>query len=239
VKNSHETQWWLERFGALGRFTQEAMLEALNTAHDEHMNAQAQISAGHRRVYGPVNFSAQDLFYKALGKRPEVSFIQPKRGVRKLPVINGRAVVFWRYANKDGVDILLKKFATSDARIAAFNMAVAAQQEVMALDIDEQLQLTGADRAFLEQVEDAASAGDSEVYPVTVVAYSSNVAGLYEILCADAQLNADGTLKLTDIHTLSTARREPASVAPHTEVKRFDKAPRKQFDLKPKTGNEG
>lgn len=239
MNNTQDVRWWLERFGALGRFTQEAMLEALNTAHDEHMNAQAQISAGHRRVYGPVNFSAQDLFYKALGKRPEVSFVQPKRGVRKLPVINGRAVVFWRYANKDGVDILLKKFATSDARVAVFSMAVTAQQQVMALAIDEELRLTRADRAFLEQVEDAASVGDSGVYPVTVVAYSSNVAGLYEILCADAELNADGTLRLMDIHTLSTGRLEPARVGPNAEVKRFDKAPRKQFDLKPKTGNEG
>lgn len=235
LQNMH---WWLERFGRLGHFMHKLTIESLGNAHEEHANAQAQITAEHSRVYGPVNFTAQDFFHKALKRRHDVFFVPPRRGVPKIPVVNGRAVVFWRYANRDGIDVLMKKFGTSSSRVAAFNMAITARQEALELDDDEDLQLTAADRAFLEKVEAAASVAEKSVYPVTVVAYSSNVAGLYHVLCADAQLNGDGTLELTDTHVLSMDLREPAQGAT-SDVKRFDQAPKKQFDLKSKTGNEG
>ncbi|MBT2520915.1 hypothetical protein [Arthrobacter sp. ISL-28] len=238
MDESQDMQWWLGRYGRLGRFMREVTTKSLAGAHEEHMNAQAQITANHSRVYGPVNFSTQDFFHAALRKRPEVTFEQPRPGASKLPIVNGRAVVFWRYANRDGVDVLTKKFGTSGSRVAAFNMAKTARQEILDLDVDEELQLTAADLAFLEKVEDAAAIEEGRFYPVTVVAYSSNVSGLYQILCADAELNDDGTLSLNDVQTLSTDLREQAQ-AERAVAKRFDNGPKKQFNLKSKTGNEG
>ncbi|MCQ6271007.1 hypothetical protein M8J71_10980 [Pseudarthrobacter sp. R1] len=239
MENSTDTQWWLERYGRLGHFMRKVTIESLRNAHEEHANAQAQITANHSRVYGPVNFSAQDFFHAALKSRAEVSFERPRPGASRLPVVNGRAVVFWRYANKEGVDVLTKTFGTSGHRIAAFNMERTARQEVLDLDIDEDLQLTAADVAFLEKMEEVIATEEEEaVYPVTVVAYSSNVSGLYNILCADAKLNNDGTLGLSDINSLVTDLREQP-LARSSESKRFDQAPKKQFNLKSKTGNEG
>lgn len=234
---SQDMQWWLGRYGRLGRFMHDLTIDSLHHAHDEHMNAQAQITADHRRVYGPINFTAQDFFHKGLKERPEVIFKQPRPGVPKLPIVNGRVVIFWRYANKDGVDVLAKKFGTSDARIAAFSMEVAARQEVLDFEVNESLPLTTDDRAFLEKLKAASSLEESACHPVTVMAYASNAAGLYQVLCADAQLNGDGTLKLTDVHLLSADRRQ-ASQGRSVEFKRFDQAPRKSLPLKPKTGNE-
>jgi len=239
VDSSQDMQWWLGRFGRLGRFMHATAVDSLSNAHEEHMNAQAQITADHSRVYGPVNFSAQHFFHAALRNRPEVTFERPRWGASKLPVVNGRAVVFWRYANKDGVDVLTKKFGTSGSRVAAFKMTKTAYQETLDLDVDEELQLSAADLAFLEKVQDAASIEEGTVYPVTVVAYSSNVTGLYQVLCADAELNEDGTLKLSDMQTLSTDLREQAHEGLGAAIKRFDHGSKKHFDLKPKTGNEG
>lgn len=239
MDSSQDMQWWLERFGRLGRFMHTTVVDSLNNAHEEHMDAQAKITADHRRVYGPVNSSAQYFFHEALKNRPEVTFERPRRGASKLPVVNGRTVVFWRYANKDGVDVLAKKFGTSSSRVATFKMEKTAHQEILDFGIDEELKLSTADTAFLEKVQDANSLEEGTVYPVTVVAYSSNVAGLYEVLCADAELKEDSTLTLSNIQTLSKDLREQARDGLRASSKRFDQGPKKQFDLKAKTGNEG
>jgi hypothetical protein len=235
MNDSQDMEWWLARFGRLGRFMHDTTIESLSNAHEEHTNAQEQITAGHSRVYGPVNFTAQDFFHRSLKGRPEVTFERPRRGAQRLPVVAGRTVVFWRYANKDGVDVLTTKFGTSESRLAAFKMARTPYQEVMPLDHDDELKLSADDLAFIERLGDAASVDEESVYPVSVVAYSSNVAGLYQVLCADAEINGDGTLELGDIQRISTDLRGHAEGS--KAVKRFDQGVKKQFDLKSKTAN--
>lgn len=231
-------QWWLGHFGRLGRYMRDVTIDSLSNAHEEHVSAQAQITADHRRVYGPVNFSAQSFFHAALRKRPEVIFERPKKGAPQLPIVNGRVVIFWRYANRDGVDVLTRRFGSSPSRIAAFEMAPAAHQEVLDLDVNGELLLTPADIALLEKVEETAAIKEAVAYPVTVIAYSSNAGGLYQILCADADLKGDGMLRLSSIVTLSAdLRRQSQDSSP--AIKRFDQGAKKQFDLKPKTGNDG
>lgn len=235
MNESQELEWWLARFGRLGRFMHDTVIESLSSAHEEHTNAQDQVTAGHSRVYGPVNFTAQEFFHRSLKGRPEVAFERPRRGAQRLPIVGGRTVVFWRYANRDGVDVLTTKFGTSESRLATFNMTRTPYQEVMPLDHDGELKLSADDLAFVEKLGDAASLDEASVYPVTVVAYSSNVAGLYQVLCADAAINGDGTLELSDIQMISTDVRRNAEA--FTAEKRFDRVVRKQFDLKSKAAN--
>lgn len=232
--------WWLERFERFGRELHDLTRDSVLTAHEEHTDAQAQISAPHHRVYGSINSSAQYLFTEGLKKHSEVLFLPPKPRAPKLPIVNGRVVVLWRYANREGIDVFLKKFATSGSRVATFDMAVRASQPSLGSEVDINMNLTEEDEQFLETVKSAtvAESVPESRYPVVVVAYASNAAGIYQAVGADAYLQDDGTLKLMNLHRMDGFRQETPKVPAGDTSKRFDLAPRKPLTLESKTGND-
>lgn len=236
---SGRVDWWLHRFGRFGRVVQKLAQDSVLDAHEEHAQAQDQISAPHRRVYGSVNSSAQYMFVQGLREYPDVYFQPPKSGAPQLPVVNGRVVVLWRYANRDGIDVLSRKFATSSSRTSTFDMPVVPKQATFDFEVDEDLRLTDEDKQLLECLESAASSemAPGSRLPVVVLAYASNAAGIYRAVGADAQLRADGTLALQDVHDFRPTAQEPTKGMADGH-KRFDRIPRKPFVLEAKTGNE-
>lgn len=240
VETGLQINWWLERFGRFGRHLHDLAYESMRTAHEEHADAQSIISAPHRRVYGSVNYSAQYLFNTSLKDHPDVSFLPPKRGATKLPVVNGRVIVLWRYANRDGMDLFLQKFATSGSRAATFEMSRQPSQPSLGAEVDIDMNLTDSDKEFLATLASAAD-GASDLgtyYPVVLVAYASNASGIYQAVGADASLKDDGTLNLTNLEYMKGIRHNEPKLRAASVSKRFDLAPRKPLVLKSKIENE-
>ena len=128
-----DNAWAFDRFGVLGKSLAATVTEALFGCHEEHADAQSMIRSSNKRAYGAVSYTAQERLHELLAGKEGVEYKRPGKGKPKVAVINGTALVQWRYSNSPASDLLMKKYATSDFRESIFGLPVGATQGTLDL----------------------------------------------------------------------------------------------------------
>lgn len=224
--------WAFQRFGVIGKSLPSLLTEALISCHDEHADAQSMIRSSNKRAYGTVSYTVQERLYEALAGKEGVEYKSPGKGKPKVLVINGTALVQWRYSKSSATDLLMKKYATSDSRVGTFTIPVGATQGMLDLGDGARASLSEEELQLVESLRVLVDSEPREHHRVVVVAYASSSKALHHAVWADAKLNDDGTLLLENVQMLHAA--DTAEMTESSESKRFDGQPRRDFGLLPK-----
>lgn len=232
MKNAVDVEWSFRRFGAHGKSLPGIILTTLTNCHNEHADGQALINSKHKRSYGQVSYTVQERLEDALTGLEGVEFKRPGNGKPKVLVVNGTALVPWRYSRLATADLHQQKYGTSDSRIGTFSMPVGPSQGMLDLGDGARASLTPEEIALVEALEELEDSESLKHHPVVVVAYASNHQALHQAVWADAQLDEDGTLILQNTQELFHA--DPADAAAKPVPKSFDSEPRRGFNLTPK-----
>lgn len=227
--------WALERFGTLGKQLPGMIREALADCHEEHANAQMQINSTNQRAYGAVSYTVQERLHTVLAGQSGVEFKRPGKGKPKILVVNGTMLVPWRYSGSATANLLERRYAKSDSRIATFSTPLGNVQGMLDLGDENYEPPTPEELELLESLQALGESEAQEFHRVVVIAYASNPRALHKVVWADASLNDDGTLNMDNIQVLFNA--EVAETNGASEPKRFDTQPRRGFNLKSKQSN--
>lgn len=229
---------------AFGQFDMEApfvtgdLLKILAETHAEHSRAQSEVNTDSERVYGSVNLELQSRVRAACQKRA-FHTVLVKKGTPRVPVINGKLVLFWRFGKTGQIDAEMKRYATSEYRGLSFFVRPSVEKQFTLFEVEQpQDDLSDEDRELLTEIRKLSkiSEADDEFLPVVMIAYASSSAGIHKIFGADASLKDDGCLELSSLCDLSAALMTTES-QPGTK-KTFDRAPKRIPALKPKVVND-
>lgn len=227
-----DTAWAFRRFGAHGKSMAETVLSALIDCHNEHADGQAVIKSKHKRAYGQVSYTVQERLESAFAGSEGIEFKRPAKGKPKVLVINGTALLQWRYSSKATDDPRFGTYGTSDARIGNFSMAVEPIQGKLDLGDGAKTALSAEETELVEALQELNEAETGLHHQVVVVAYASNHKSLHRAVWADARLNEEGGLILENEQVLYDGDSFDSADTP--EVKRFDSQPRRELGLQPK-----
>lgn len=236
MEQSADNVWAFQRFGVIGKSLPAIVTESLVGCHDEHADAQAMIRSSNKRAYGTVSYTVQERLHEALAGKEGVEYKKPGKGKPKVLVINGTALVQWRYSKSSTTDLLMKKYATSDSRVGTFTIPVGAAQGMLDLGDGARASLSDEELELVESLRVLAESEPREHHRVVVVAYASSSKALHQAVWADATLNDDGTLLLENVQNLYAA--DAGEMTESSELKRFDAQPRRDFGLLPKQVND-
>jgi hypothetical protein len=186
-------RWAIETFGAHGVSIRNLVPQLVREEHTA--SADAQEASGHRSkgVYGEFWRGILEKF-EQFGMLPGATLIQPGKAPYKIPVINGVALFPWRYNRTRDDDLAATRFATSEARGALFDLSDVMIQPELNLGLPRP-ELTAEERELVEIVEAARSDARVTSGNLVVVAISSSVIGLRDMMWGEVTLNDDGTLK--------------------------------------------
>lgn len=232
MKNAVDIEWSFRRFSAHGKSLPEIILTTLTDCHNEHADGQAVIRSKHKRSYGQVSYTVQERLEDALAGLEGVEFKRPGRGKPKILIVNGTALVPWRYSRLATADLHQQKYGTSDSRVGTFSMPVGPSQGMLDLGVGVRATLTPEEIELLDALRELDDSESPKHHRVVVVAYASNHHALHHALWADAQLDEDGTLLLQNVQMLFHA--DSADATATGETRRFDTQPRREFNLMPK-----
>lgn len=232
MKNAVDVEWSFRRFSAHGKSLPEIILTTLADCHNEHADGQALVRSKHKRSYGQVSYTVQERLEEALAGLEGVEFKRPGRGKPKVLVVNGTALVPWRYSRLATADLQQQKYGTSDARIGNFSMPAGPSQGMLDLGDGARASLTPEEIELVDALQELDDSESLKHHRVVVVAYASNHNALHHALWADAQLGEDGTLILQNTQELFHA--DSADAAAKAEPKSFDSEPRRGLNLMPK-----
>lgn len=232
-------EWALSKFDAHGPFFIKSVAELVRATHEEHSRAQAEISSRRQGVYGQTNQDAQSRF-RDICRDSNVPLISVKPRSPKVALLNGYIVIIWRYGHTENVDVLAKRFGTSEYRSAHFTKTPPADSMTPLFEMEISPELSEEDKKLLQAVKGVAkkSNGESKYYPVIVFAYASNASGIHKAIAAEAALLDDGRLKLEEICNFSDAVNNPSQTSDNEISKRFDQAPPRPTGIKARTSND-
>ena len=185
-------RWAIETFGTPGVYVRNLVPQLVSEEHTA--SADAQDASGHRSkgVYGEFWRGILEKF-EQFGKLPGATLIRPGQAPYSIPVINGVALFPWRYSrNRDG-DLATTRFVTSEARAAMFDLSDVVIQPELNLGLPRP-ELTAEEQELAEIVEAAMSDAQVTSGKLVVVAISSSVIGLHDMMWGDVGLNDDGRL---------------------------------------------
>lgn len=230
-----DIEWALRRFGAPGKTLPDTVLSVVIDCHNEHADGQSLIKSRHKRVYGQVSYTVQERLETALAGSEGIEFKRPAKGKPRVMVVNGTALVPWRYSRKATADPRDLTYGTSDARVGNFFMAVGPIQGRLDFGDGAKAALSPEEAKVVETLQDLNEADARPHHRVVVVAYASNDKSLHKAIWADARLNEDGRLILENEQVLYDGDSLDLVDAP--EIKRFDSQPRRDLGLQPKDGS--
>ncbi|CAH0200753.1 hypothetical protein SRABI83_01899 [Arthrobacter sp. Bi83] len=232
MKSAVDIEWAFRRFSAHGKSLPETILATLTECHNEHADGQALVRSRHKRSYGQVSYTVQERLEEALTGLEGVEFKRPGRGKPKVLVVNGTALLTWRYSRLATAGLKQQKYGTSDARVGNFSMPVGPSQGMLDLGDGVRASLTPEETDFVDALRELDDSESLKHHRVVVVAYASNHNALHNAIWADAQLDEDGTLILQNAQVLFDA--DSADAAAMAELKGFDSQPRRALNLMPK-----
>jgi hypothetical protein len=185
-------RWAIETFGVAGVHIRDLTPQLVREEHTA--SADAQEASGHRSkgVYGEFWRGILEKF-EQFGKLPGATLIQPGQAPYKIPVINGVALFPWRYNRSHDGDLATTRFDTSEARAAMFDLRNVVVQPELNLGLPRP-ELTAEEQELAEIVEAAMSDARVTSAKLVVVAISSSVSGLREMMWGEVTLGDDGSL---------------------------------------------
>lgn len=185
-------RWAIETFGAAGVNIRDLVPQLVREEHTA--SADAQEASGHRSkgVYGEFWRGILEKF-EQFGKLPGATLIQPGQAPYKIPVINGVALFPWRYSRSYDGDLATARFDTSEARAAMFDLRNVVVQPELNLGLPRP-ELTAEEQELAELVEAAMSDARVTSAKLVVVAISSSVTGLRDMMWGEVTLGDDGSL---------------------------------------------
>lgn len=234
METAVDTEWAFQRFGAHGKALPHTVLSTLVDCHNEHADGQSLIDSRHKRSYGQVSYTVQERLETALAGAEGVEFKRPAKGKPKVMVINGTALVQWRYSRKAADDPRGRIYGTSDARVGNFSMPVGHTQGRLDLGDGAKASLSPEEIELVETLQELNDAGAGPHHRVVVVAYASNYKSLHRAVWADAHLDEDGSLVLENEQVLYDG--DSLDSVDAAETKRFDSQPRRALRLQPRDG---
>jgi hypothetical protein len=186
-------RWAIETFGAAGVFIRDLAPQLVREEHTA--SADAQEASGHRSkgVYGEFWRGILEKF-EQFGNLPGATLIQPGQAPYRIPVINGVALFPWRYSRSHDDDLATRRFDTSEARAAMFDLSNVVIQPELNLGLPRP-ELTAEEQELAEVVEAAMSDARVTSAKLVVVAISSSVTGLRNMMWGEVTLNDDGSLE--------------------------------------------
>ena len=185
-------RWAIETFGTPGVYVRDLVPQLVREEHTA--SADAQDASGHRSkgVYGEFWRGILEKF-EQFGKLPGATLIRPGQAPYSIPVINGVALFPWRYSRSRDGDLATTRFVTSEARAAMFDLSEVLIQPELNLGLPRP-ELTAEEQELAEIVEAAMSDAQVTSGKLVVVAISSSVIGLHDMMWGDVTLNDDGSL---------------------------------------------
>ena len=124
---------------------------------------------------------------------PHATLIRPGKAPYRIPVINGVALFAWRWGRARGQQLESAPFATSDARLAVFELDSVATQGKFEIGMPDP-HLTDEERELADAIEAASSDESVTANKVVVVAISSSQMGLHEVSWGEATVTDAGHL---------------------------------------------
>ncbi|WP_237081332.1 hypothetical protein [Mycobacteroides abscessus] len=186
-------QWAIETFGEYGVYIRGRVAELVQQQHVAMVDAQE--ASGHRSqgVYGLYWRGILELF-EEFDSLPNAMLIRPGRAPYRIPVINGVALFAWRWGRARGDELASVPFATSDARLAMFELDDVATQGKFDVGMPDP-GLTVEERELADTVEAAINDGSVTANKVVVVAISSSPMGIHDMSWGEASVTGDGRLQ--------------------------------------------
>lgn len=186
-------RWAIETFGEYGVHIRGRVAELVRAQHAAMVSAQ-EVS-GHRGqgVYGLFWRGILEQF-EAFDNLPHATLIRPGKASYRIPVINGVALFPWRWGRGRGDELASATFATSDARLAMFELddvPIQGKLDVAVLETN----LTDEEKELAETVEAAINNDSVTTNRVVVVAISSSPMGLHAVSWGEARLTKAGRLE--------------------------------------------
>lgn len=186
-------RWAIETFGEFGALIRGRVAELVREQHTAMVDAQE--ASGHRSqaVYGLFWRGILEQF-EALDNLPHATLIRPGKAPYKVVVINGVALFPWRWGSGRGDELASATFATSDARVAMFDLNEVPLQGKLDVAMPDP-DLTDEERELAETVEAAVDDDSVTANKVVVVAISSSPMGLHAVSWGEVRLTQDGCLE--------------------------------------------
>lgn len=186
-------RWAIETFGEFGVHIRARVAELVREEHTALVDAQE--ASGHRSqgIYGQYWLGILERF-EEFDNLPHATLIRPGRAPYRIPVINGVALFAWRWGRARGVEIASVPFATSDARLAMFELESVATQGKFEIGMPD-TGLSDEEKELAEAVEAAMADASVTANKVVVVAISSSPMGLHEMTWGEATVTIDGHLQ--------------------------------------------
>jgi hypothetical protein len=186
-------RWAIETFGARGVSIRNLVPQLVREEHTA--SADAQDASGHRSkgVYGEFWRGILEKF-EQFGKLPGATLVRPGLAPYSIPVINGVALFPWRYSRNFDGDLTTTRFVTSEARAAMFDLGDVVTQPELNLGLPRP-ELTAEEQQLVEIVEAAMNDAQVTSGKLVVVAISSSVIGLHDMMWGEVTLNNDGNLE--------------------------------------------
>lgn len=185
-------RWAIEMFGEYGVHIRGRVAELVREEHTGSVDAQE--ASGHRSqgVYGQFWHGILERF-EEFGNLPHATLIRPGRAPYRIPVVNGVAIFAWRWGRGRDEDLASVPFATSDARMAMFDLGGGATQGKFDIGMPDP-KLTQDEKELADAIEAAISDGSVTANKVVVVAISSSPMGLHKLSWGDALVTDVGHL---------------------------------------------
>ncbi len=191
VDKGHE--FAIQMFGADGVRIRERVAEVVREVHNAMADAQQISGQRSSGVYGVMWRGLYERF-EEFGALPHATLDRPGQAPYKVPVINGTALVAWRYGRTSDDDLFDIPFVTSDARSGMFSLSLTDTQEELDLDLPRP-ELTDEERELAGTVQAAFDASDARVSKVVVVAVSSSPHALHKVEWGEVVDVVDGCLR--------------------------------------------
>lgn len=188
-----DRRWAIETFGEFGAHIRGRVAELVR---DEHLAmTDAQAASGHRGqdVYGQFWRGIHQRF-EEFANLSHATLIRPGKAPYRIPVINGVALVPWRWNHSRGGDLASVRFATSEARLAMFELQTPATQGKFEIGMPDP-GLGDDEKELARLVEEAIGERSVTANKVVVVAISSSTLGLHEMRWGEVRLAAAGYLE--------------------------------------------
>ena len=189
-------RWALEVFGPYGRQIRERIPALVQAEHWAMVDAQEASGHRSRGVYGQAWRGLIEKF-EEFGRIPGGSLVSPGRAPYKIPVINGVALFPWRYGDGAAGPAAEVAFATSDARVALFNLPPTPVQPELDLELPAPSLSDDEREVIAEFISE-----DGYTRRVVVVAVACSMAGIQDVRWGEARLGLDGFLEFVDQEVL-------------------------------------
>lgn len=183
----------IQMFGADGVRIRERAAEVVREVHNAMADAQQISGQRSSGVYGVMWRGLYERF-EEFGALSHATLNRPGQAPYKVPVINGTALVAWRYGRTNDDDLADIPFVTSDARAAVFSLPVAGVQRELNFELPRP-ELTDEELELATTVQAAFDAEGAQVSKVVVVAVSSSPRALHKVEWGEVVGIADGCLQ--------------------------------------------